>query len=105
MNVPVSHIWKFDLEEYEIRGFGMKFNFSKIRIEPFMFSFLATTENIKNKITTTESQLREKDRKSSGKLLFAISEIIIKTTRVELSYLDTGDRVITKEDRNSAEPE
>ena len=45
--VPVGHIWKFDLEEYEIRGFGMKFNFSKIRIEPVMLSFLVTTENIK----------------------------------------------------------
>ena len=103
--MPVGHIWKFDLEEYEIRGFGMKIIFSKIRIEPVMLSFLATTENIKNKINTTESQLRESDRKNSGKLLFAISEIIIKTTRVELSYLDIGDRVITKEDRNSAESE
>ena len=45
--MPVGHIWKFDLEEYEIRGLGMKFNFLKIRIEPVMLSFLATTENIK----------------------------------------------------------
>ena len=58
-NVPVGHIWKFDLEEYEIRGFGMKFNFSKIRIEPFMLCFLASTENNKNKIRTTEIQLEE----------------------------------------------
>ena len=29
-SVPVGHIWKFDLEEHLIRGFGMKFNFSKI---------------------------------------------------------------------------
>ena len=77
--VLVGHIWKFDLKEYEIRGFGMKFNFSKIRIETVMLGFLATTKNIKSKIRTTESQLREKDRKNSGKLLFAISEIIIKT--------------------------
>ena len=76
--MPVGHIWKFDLEEYEIRGFGMKINFSKTRIKPVMLSFLATTENIKNKIRTTELQLRESDRKNSGKLLFAISEIIIK---------------------------
>ena len=54
--VPVGHIWKFDLEEYEVRGFGLKFNFSKIRIEPVMLSFLATTENIKHEIRTTESQ-------------------------------------------------
>ena len=37
--VPVGHIWKFDLEEYEIRSFVMKFNFSKIRIEPVMLNF------------------------------------------------------------------
>ena len=103
--MPVGHIWKFDLEEYKIRGFEMKFNFSKNRMEPVMLNFLATTENIKNKIRTTESQLRESDRKNSGKLQFAIFEIIIKNTRVELSYLDVGDRVITKGHRNSTEPE
>ena len=48
MYVPVGHIWKFDLEEYELRNFGMKFNFSKIRIEPVMPNFLAKTENLKN---------------------------------------------------------
>ena len=105
LTVPVGNIWKFDLEEYEIRSFGMKFNFSKIRIEPVMLNFLATTENIRNKRRTTKSQLRESGRKNSGKLLFAISEILVKNTRVELSYLDIGDRVITKEHRNSAEPE
>ena len=123
--MPVGHIWKFDLEEYEIRSFGMKFNFSKIRIEPVMLNFLATTENIRiffdwnavklnflattentrNKIRMTELQLRESGRKNSGKLLFEISEILVKNTRVELSYLDIGDRVITKEHRNSAELE
>ena len=83
----------------------MKFNFSKIRIEPVMLSFLATTENIKYKIRTTESQFARKGQKNSEKLLFAISEIIIRTTRVELSYLDIGHRVVTKEDRKSTEPE
>ena len=57
--VPVGHIWKFDLEEHETHGFEMKFNFSKIRMEPVMLSFLATTENIEYKIRTTELQLRE----------------------------------------------
>ena len=38
----------------KIRGFGMEFYFSKIRMEPVMLSFLATTENIKYKIRTTE---------------------------------------------------
>ena len=33
-NVPVGHIWKLDLEEYELRNFGMKFNFSKCNIRP-----------------------------------------------------------------------
>ena len=103
--MPVSHIWKFDLEEYEIRSFGMKFNFSKIRIELVMLNFLATTENIRNKIRTTKLQLRESGRKNSGKLLFAISEILVKNTRVELSYLDIGDRVIKRADRNPTEPE
>ena len=59
MDVPVGHIWKFDLEECKIRGFGMKFNFSKIRIVPVMLSFLAKTENIKKKIRITDLQLRE----------------------------------------------
>ena len=103
--MPVGHIWKFDLEQYEIRSFGMKFIFLKNRIEPVMLNFLATTENIRNTIRMTKSQLRESDRKNSGKLLFAISEIVVKNTRVELSYLDIGDRVITKEHRNPAEPE
>ena len=39
--VPVGHIWKFDLEQYEQRNFGVKWNFSKIRIEPVMLNFLA----------------------------------------------------------------
>ena len=57
--VPVGQIWKFDLEEHEIRGFGMKLHFFKFRMESVMLSFLATTENIKYKIRTTELQLRE----------------------------------------------
>ena len=45
--MPVGHVWKFDLEEHEKQGVGMKFNFSKIRMEYFMLNFIATTENIK----------------------------------------------------------
>ena len=37
------------LRNTKLRGFGMKFYFSKIRMEPVMLSFLATTENIKKK--------------------------------------------------------
>ena len=51
------------LRNTKIRGFGMKFNFSKIRMEPVMLSFLATTENIKYKIRTAELQLRESCQK------------------------------------------
>ena len=46
--MPVGHIWKFDLEEYELRNFGMKFNFSKIRIEPVLPNFIAKTEILRN---------------------------------------------------------
>ena len=66
--MPVGHIWKFDLEEYEIRSFGMKFNFSKIRIEPVMLNFFATTENIRKKIRETELQLQESGRKKQRKI-------------------------------------
>ena len=84
-HVPVDHIWKFDLEEHETRGFGMKFNFSKIRMEPFMLSFIATTENIKNKIRTTELQLRKSCQiKTVGN---CYSHFPSLKTRVELSYL------------------
>ena len=44
--MPVGRIWKFALEEHEIRGFGVEFNFSKIRMDPVMLSFLAKTESI-----------------------------------------------------------
>ena len=44
----VGHIWKFDLERYEQRDFGVKWIFSKIRIEHVMLNFLATTENLRS---------------------------------------------------------
>ena len=47
--MPVRHIWKFDLEEDELRNFGRKFSFSKIRIEPVMLNFLAKTENLRKR--------------------------------------------------------
>ena len=37
------------LWDTKIRDFGVKFNFSKFRIEPVMLSFLAATENEKIK--------------------------------------------------------
>ena len=45
--VPNGHIWKFDLKKTFSLDFGVKCNFSKIRIEHVMLKFLATTENTK----------------------------------------------------------
>ena len=62
------------LRDTNIRDFGVKYYFSKFRMEPVMLSFLATTENIKLKNRTTELTIAGKlSNKYSGKLLFAIS--------------------------------
>ena len=72
--MPVDHIWKFDLAEYGQPNFGVKCNFSKIRIEPVMLNFLAKTENLRNTRSEQPSYNRGKVvEESSGKLLFAIS--------------------------------
>ena len=47
--VPVGHVWKFDFEQREKHDFGMKWNFSKIRIGHVVLNFLATTENLRNR--------------------------------------------------------
>ena len=84
--MPVGHIWKFDLEEHELRNFGRKFNFSKIRIEPVMLKFLAKTENLRNRRSEHPIYNRGKVlEKSSGKLLFAISRYKINASRAVLS--------------------
>ena len=85
--MPVGHIWKFDLEEYELRNFGMKFNFSKIRIEPVMLNFLAKTENLRN--ARSEQPIYNRGKvleKSSGKFLFAISRYKPNASRAVLSW-------------------
>ena len=51
LSVPVGHIWKFDLETL---NFGVKFNFSKIRMGPVMHDFLAITESQKREVRTIE---------------------------------------------------
>ena len=85
-NVPVDHIWKFDLEEYKLRNFGRKINFSKIRIEPVMLNFLAKTENLRNRRSEQPIYNRGKVlEKSSGKLLFAISRYKTNASRAVLS--------------------
>ena len=72
--VPVGHIWKFELEQREKHNFGVKWIFSKNRIEHFMLNFLATTENLGNIRSEQPNYNRGKVvGDSSGKLLFAIS--------------------------------
>ena len=74
--MPVGHIWKFGLEEYELLNFGMKFSFSKLGIEPVKPNFLAKTENLRNTRSERPNNNRGKVvNLSSGKLLFAISDI------------------------------
>ena len=53
--MPVGHIRKFDLERSKkTLDFGVKFNFSKIRMEPVMHDFLAITESQKREVRTIE---------------------------------------------------
>ena len=74
-NVPVGHIWKFDLVQHEQRDFGVKWCFSKIRIEHVILNFLATTENLRYKRSERPNNNRGKKVKfSSGKLLLAFSD-------------------------------
>ena len=84
--MPVGRIWKFGPEGYGQRNFGVKCNFSKVRIEPVMLNFLAKTENLRNTRLEQPSDNRGKVvEKSSGKLLFAISRYIKNTSRAVLS--------------------
>ena len=93
-----GHNWKFDLEKYEQRNLGVKYNLSKIRIEPVMLNFLATTENLRNARGKQLNYNRGNVvKKSSGKLLFAISRYK-NHTRVELSYPKIGEGTIAKEE-------
>ena len=74
------------LRNTKIRGFGMKFYFSKTRMEPVMLSFLEKTENIKKKnIRTTELKLRESCQIYTVGICY--SQFPSYKTRVELSYL------------------
>ena len=73
--MPFGHIWKFDLEKTFSLDFGVKCNFSKVRIEHVMLKFLATTENIRKTRSEDLNYNSEKVVKnSSRKLLFAISD-------------------------------
>ena len=83
--MPVGHIWKFDLAEYELRNFGVKCNFSNFRIGHVRLKFLATTENIRK--IRSEQPIYNRGKvleKSSGKNYFQFRDI--NQTRVELSY-------------------
>ena len=93
--VPVVHIWKFDLEQYEQCNFGVKWNFSNIRIELVVLKFLATTENLRNTRSEQSNYNRGKViKKSSGKLLFAIyrhknyTQRVPKLKSTQFSFLE-----------------
>ena len=67
LNVPVGHIWKFDLEEHEMRGFRVEFNFSKFWKGACHAQF--SHDNLKHNKRNSEQpnlQLRENDRKTAG---------------------------------------
>ena len=73
--MPVGHNWKFDLEQYEQRDFGVKLIFQKIRIEQVMLNFLATTENlIKIRSERPNYNCGKVVKIRSQKLLFAVSD-------------------------------
>ena len=95
--MPVGHIWKFDLEEYELRNFGVKCNFSKIRIGHVMLKFLATTENIR-KIRPEQPiyNCGKVLKKAAGNCYSQFPDL--NQTRVELSYPEIGEEAITKEE-------
>ena len=71
--VPVGHIWKLDLEQRKKRDFVWNLNFSKLELCMSCSSFSQQLKISENKNIRTELQSREGSRKSSGKLLFAIS--------------------------------
>ena len=73
--VPVGLIWKFDHEKTFSLDFGVKCNFSKIRIEQVMLKLLATTKK-NQKIKSEESNYNRGKvvKNNSWKLLFAISD-------------------------------
>ena len=96
---PFGHIWKFDLEEYELRNFGVKCNFSKIRIGHVMLKFLATTKNIRKIRSEQPIYNRGKviEKKTAGNCYSQFPDI--NQTRVELSCPEIGEEVITKEEQ------
>ena len=83
--MPVGHIWKFDLEEHGQCNFGVKYNFSKIRIEPVMLNFLAKTENIRNTGSERPNCNRGKVVKLTAGNSFSQFPIL-NLKRVELAY-------------------
>ena len=96
--MPVGHIWKFDLEEYELRNFGRKFNFSKFRIEPSCSTFsrklkISEIEDQNDQFTIAGKYLN----KTAGNCYSQFPEI--NQARVELSYPEIGEETIAKQER------
>ena len=95
--VPVGHIWKFDLEECKLRNFGRKFNFSK-------FELSLSCSTFSRKLKISEIQDQNNQITMAGKYLEKAAGICnsqfpdTKQTRVEPSYPEIGEGVITEEE-------
>ena len=75
-----------NFEEYELRNFGVKCKFSKIRIGHVKLKYLATTENIREiRSEQLNYNCGKVLEKSSGNLLFAISRYKSNASRAVLS--------------------
>ena len=96
--MPVSHIWKFDFEQRKKHDLGVKWNFSKIRIEHV--KFLATTENIKKIIPEEpELQSRESSRKKRGNCYSQFPDIRLHESRAVLFETEVS-AIASKEEIN-----
>ena len=98
--MPVGHIWKFDLEQRKKHGFGVKWNFSKTRIEHVMLKFLATTEKIRKKISEESNYNRGKVvEKGAGKCYSQFPDIRLHESRAVL-FETEGRAIASKEEIN-----
>ena len=102
---PVDHIWKFDLEEYEILSFGMSLVFQKFELSLSCSVFSRQLKLSEIKGERPNRNCKKVTEKQQREIAIRNFRDYIKNTRVELSYLDIRDREITKEDQlNQSEP-
>ena len=74
--MPVGRIWKFDLEEYELRNFGRKFNFSKIE-------WSLSCSNFSRKLKISEIEDQNIRFTIAGKYLKKQREIAIRNFQIQ----------------------